>query len=76
MSIEGCDFYASGGTSVIIQSLSEPSNLSEAPGLPSFSVHNLKLTFFNNTVHRSRGDGLTILNLALTILDISSNEFN
>ena len=68
--------YASGGTSVIIQSLNESSKLSDPPAPPAFSVHNLKLTFFNNTVHRSRGDGLTILNLALTILDISSNEFN
>jgi hypothetical protein len=77
ISIEGCDLYASGGTSVLIHTSTEQGKSQETPTpIPSFSVHNLKIYFFNNFVHRSRGDGLTILNMALTTIDISSNEFN
>lgn len=39
-------------------------------------AHNLIVEILKNKINRSKGEGLTILNLVLTMLKIEGNEFN
>lgn len=74
--IDGCDLYTSNGTSILIQSVL-PEFVSGIDSLRvNFSAHNLKISILNNSITRSKGDGLSIMNMAITILEVAANEFN
>lgn len=68
LTIEACDFTLSGSASIIIQ----PSH----KGNMKYFAHNLIVEILNNKVNRSKGEGLTVINLILTMLRIKGNEFN
>jgi hypothetical protein len=64
--------YCSGGTSITVQ----PQKDINETGVAAFSAHNLKVAIRNNKVTRARSEGISLLNMALTSLELTGNDLN
>jgi hypothetical protein len=70
--VEGCELYNSGSSSILIA----PKKDLPADNQLNSCAHNLKIQIINNKFLKSRSEGMCILNLIVTSLEIINNEFN
>ena len=68
IAIEGCEFNQTGSASISIQ----PSHR----GQMKACAHNLIIEVLRNKISRSKSEGMTVLNMVLTKMNIQGNEFS